>query len=250
MLTQACHYYCIIMSVNKIFHLSLLNFLVYQNTAFALFHKIPSTRKLCHHKLFSFTTAKSYRTLSTEAEKEVFFQNLSKNVDSQHNSTDHLVQQETEGHHTVLVKDDYGVDTNDALSLQLSKLKAFATKGDFIIQKLRATAFAMIEGSEDEMCSVNDFECATSEENYRKALEVAQEVDLKLGLGTDESVQAWETVDKMYSKRESNNFSQKDNDTTKEDKKLEDILDACNKLEIAICDLQTKIDRNRKKREA
>merc|ERR1712183_901290 len=122
------------------------------------------------------------------------------------------------------------------------------TEGELIIQKLRTTAFSLIEASENELCSMNDLECEASEDNYHKALEVARDADLKFGLGTDESLHAWATVDEMYLELESHN-SKKGNVTTKEDKKLQDILDACSKLEIAFRELETKIDRNHKKRD-
>lgn len=246
------------MSVNTIVHLSLLNFLIYQHNAFALFHRIPSSKKIFDHKVFSTTTNHIYRASLTETDKEadlqLFFQNLPRNSEVQKKNIDSSVhhqslKQEIGEHHTALVDDDFVADSKDPLPLKLSKLKDFATEGDLIIQKLRTTAYSLIEVSENELCSIDDLECETSEENYLKALDVARDADLKFGLGTYESLHAWDTVDEMYLKLESHN-SQKDDVATKEDKKLKDILDACNKLESAFRDLKTKIDRNDKKRDA
>jgi len=243
------------MSVNTIVHLSLLNFLIYQNNAFALFHKIPSARKLCHHKLFSSsTTAHNYRAFSTDVDKvsddveQMLYQSIPTSAGTQKNilgSSGNLVKQVIEDQRSLILNDD-DADISDFTS-QLSKLNDFANEGDVIIQKLRKVAFSMKEASDDNLCSINDFDCAFHEENYHNALKTAREVDYTFGLGSDESLQAWATVDEVYLELESHNSSEEKNG--KEEKKLEDILDACSKLEVAFRDLQSKIDRNNKKRE-
>jgi len=250
------------MSVNTIVHLSLLNFLIYQNNAFALFHRIPCARKLCHNKLLSTVSQKS-STISVKKEKAeartaklLFYQNppqalnvARNNININNRDTLSHQSAQVEGNKSIAVEED-NKNELDVFALKLSKLQDLANEGNGIIEKLRVTAssMSMEEASSNNLCCIDDLECVASEENYHEALIIAREADLKYGLGTDESLKAWATVDEMYLKLESdnnNNNTKKKRDiitTNTGEKKIDDIFEACDKLEAAFRELQRKID--------
>ena len=108
--------------------------------------------------------------------------------------------------------------------------------------------WSLIEDGELQ-CFINDidtenefkhqYEQQIMKEKYEVSLQLAKDADLKYGLCSEESLNAWDVVDEIYIKYE--NYD-KDNEDDDDDDDEIDILKICDSLESTFLELQNKLN--------
>lgn len=135
-------------------------------------------------------------------------------------------------------------------SKNLLKVKSLANEGKLLIDKMRKLASLMNDA--DLYCEINNIddkqECKRRydhheiKQKYEAALQNAKDCDLKYGLCSVESLNAWDIVDDIYLKYERYCKEDDTNDEHIEHRHpMNDILKACDLLETTFLDLHHKI---------
>jgi len=254
----------IIMITNMIQSVTLMNLMFIQSHAFStsfLDRTSFQNKKLkCGTKLFGISsdTSSSNRAASSMdsnyRSKKIKTRGDESKLYYKNDRTDFWIEDDTS---EVTMKEDYSIIPTESLSSHpditnfadvqnnILQMNLLAREGKLLVEKIRNAAsliddeelYCFINDIDTEMECKHQYEQQIMKEKYEVSLQLAKDADLKYGLCSEESLNAWDVVDEIYIKYE--NYD-KDNEDDDDDEI--DILKICDSLESTFLELQNKLN--------